>query len=173
MGRTCRKFAADLHCKLIANHSKNRVRTQPGIELATYRQTPSPIPCFSPVSLDTLQQNSPTQAFNISIPEVADCQSPYQRVPSRLRRETSDLDNAMADWSLHHHENDTDDLEILFSKIQNPSGLMDFSSSPTHISEISKLQGPPDKECSLEQLLQKLREVLSTLSPSAARAFSL
>ncbi|GBL82428.1 hypothetical protein AVEN_252567-1 [Araneus ventricosus] len=35
MGRTCSKFAADLHCKLIANYSKNRVRTQPGIELAT------------------------------------------------------------------------------------------------------------------------------------------
>ncbi|GBO28040.1 hypothetical protein AVEN_216302-1 [Araneus ventricosus] len=36
-GRTCSKFAADLHCKLIANYSKNRVRTQTGIELATYR----------------------------------------------------------------------------------------------------------------------------------------
>ncbi|GBN08495.1 hypothetical protein AVEN_176643-1 [Araneus ventricosus] len=36
MGRTCSKFSADLHCKLIANYSKNRY-TQPGIELATYR----------------------------------------------------------------------------------------------------------------------------------------
>ncbi|GBN12952.1 hypothetical protein AVEN_71571-1 [Araneus ventricosus] len=31
------EIAANLHCKLIANYSKNRVRTQPGIELATYR----------------------------------------------------------------------------------------------------------------------------------------
>ncbi|GBO36223.1 hypothetical protein AVEN_21866-1 [Araneus ventricosus] len=31
------ELAASLHCKLIANYSKNRVRTQPGIELATYR----------------------------------------------------------------------------------------------------------------------------------------
>ncbi|GBM05376.1 hypothetical protein AVEN_81815-1 [Araneus ventricosus] len=37
IGRTCSKFAASLHCKLIANYSKNRVRTQPGIELATSR----------------------------------------------------------------------------------------------------------------------------------------
>ncbi|GBN41657.1 hypothetical protein AVEN_146452-1 [Araneus ventricosus] len=29
--------AASLPCKLIANYRKNRVRTQPGIELATYR----------------------------------------------------------------------------------------------------------------------------------------
>ncbi|GBM34481.1 hypothetical protein AVEN_106718-1 [Araneus ventricosus] len=31
------ELAASLHCKLIANYSKNRVRTQPGIELVTYR----------------------------------------------------------------------------------------------------------------------------------------
>ncbi|GBM72600.1 hypothetical protein AVEN_107150-1 [Araneus ventricosus] len=31
------ELAASLHCKLIANYSKNRVRTQPGIKLATYR----------------------------------------------------------------------------------------------------------------------------------------
>ncbi|GBO08106.1 hypothetical protein AVEN_56480-1 [Araneus ventricosus] len=31
------ELAASLPCKLIANYSKNRVRTQPGIELATYR----------------------------------------------------------------------------------------------------------------------------------------
>ncbi|GBM90705.1 hypothetical protein AVEN_154645-1 [Araneus ventricosus] len=31
------ELAASLHCKLIANYSKNRVRTEPGIELATYR----------------------------------------------------------------------------------------------------------------------------------------
>ncbi|GBN82889.1 hypothetical protein AVEN_139953-1, partial [Araneus ventricosus] len=30
------ELAASLPCKLIANYSKNRVRTQPGIELATY-----------------------------------------------------------------------------------------------------------------------------------------
>ncbi|GBO17452.1 hypothetical protein AVEN_99518-1 [Araneus ventricosus] len=37
IGRTCSEFAARLHCKLIANYSKNRVRTQPGIHLATSR----------------------------------------------------------------------------------------------------------------------------------------
>ncbi|GBO15357.1 hypothetical protein AVEN_112444-1 [Araneus ventricosus] len=31
------ELAASLPCKLIANYSKNRVRTQPGIDLATYR----------------------------------------------------------------------------------------------------------------------------------------
>ncbi|GBM18079.1 hypothetical protein AVEN_75508-1 [Araneus ventricosus] len=31
------EVAESLPCKLIANYSKNRVRTQPGIELATYR----------------------------------------------------------------------------------------------------------------------------------------
>ncbi|GBM41189.1 hypothetical protein AVEN_35760-1 [Araneus ventricosus] len=31
------ELAASLPCKLIANYSKNRVRTQTGIELATYR----------------------------------------------------------------------------------------------------------------------------------------
>ncbi|GBM56993.1 hypothetical protein AVEN_146026-1 [Araneus ventricosus] len=31
------ELAASLHYKLIANYSKNRVRTQPRIELATYR----------------------------------------------------------------------------------------------------------------------------------------
>ncbi|GBL59096.1 hypothetical protein AVEN_55606-1, partial [Araneus ventricosus] len=31
------EHAASLPCKLIANYSKNKVRTQPGIELATYR----------------------------------------------------------------------------------------------------------------------------------------
>ncbi|GBO40874.1 hypothetical protein AVEN_140718-1 [Araneus ventricosus] len=31
------ELAASLPCKLIANYSKNRVRAQPGIELATYR----------------------------------------------------------------------------------------------------------------------------------------
>ncbi|GBL99478.1 Fatty acid synthase [Araneus ventricosus] len=36
IGRTCSKPAASLHCKLIANYSKSRVRTQPRIELATY-----------------------------------------------------------------------------------------------------------------------------------------
>ncbi|GBM60022.1 hypothetical protein AVEN_147587-1 [Araneus ventricosus] len=29
MGRTCSKLAVNLHCKLIANYSKNKVRTQP------------------------------------------------------------------------------------------------------------------------------------------------
>ncbi|GBM30035.1 hypothetical protein AVEN_201612-1 [Araneus ventricosus] len=37
IGRTCSKFAVSLHYKVIANYSKNRVRTQPGIELATSR----------------------------------------------------------------------------------------------------------------------------------------
>ncbi|GBM50816.1 hypothetical protein AVEN_140929-1 [Araneus ventricosus] len=37
MKRTCSKLATSLSCKLIANYSKNRVRTQPGIKLATYR----------------------------------------------------------------------------------------------------------------------------------------
>ncbi|GBO23936.1 hypothetical protein AVEN_88225-1 [Araneus ventricosus] len=37
IGQTCSKFTAILHCKLIANYSKNRVRTQHGIELATSR----------------------------------------------------------------------------------------------------------------------------------------
>ncbi|GBM10530.1 hypothetical protein AVEN_109325-1 [Araneus ventricosus] len=31
------EIAASLLCKLIANYSTNRVRTRPGIELATYR----------------------------------------------------------------------------------------------------------------------------------------
>ncbi|GBM83510.1 hypothetical protein AVEN_56222-1 [Araneus ventricosus] len=31
------ELAASLPCKLITNYSKNRVRTQPGIELKTYR----------------------------------------------------------------------------------------------------------------------------------------
>ncbi|GBM46873.1 hypothetical protein AVEN_10717-1 [Araneus ventricosus] len=31
------ELAASLPCKLIAHYSKNRVQTQPGIELATYR----------------------------------------------------------------------------------------------------------------------------------------
>ncbi|GBM48265.1 hypothetical protein AVEN_152105-1 [Araneus ventricosus] len=31
------ELAASLHCEHIANYSKNRARTQPGIELATYR----------------------------------------------------------------------------------------------------------------------------------------
>ncbi|GBO06764.1 hypothetical protein AVEN_158492-1 [Araneus ventricosus] len=31
------ELAGSLPCELIANYSKNRVRTQPGIELATYR----------------------------------------------------------------------------------------------------------------------------------------
>ncbi|GBN61562.1 hypothetical protein AVEN_15085-1 [Araneus ventricosus] len=35
--RTCSKLATNLPCKLIANYSINRVRTQPGIELAIYR----------------------------------------------------------------------------------------------------------------------------------------
>ncbi|GBN16813.1 hypothetical protein AVEN_208252-1 [Araneus ventricosus] len=34
---TWNELAASLSCKLIANYSKNRVRTQPGIELTTYR----------------------------------------------------------------------------------------------------------------------------------------
>ncbi|GBO30831.1 hypothetical protein AVEN_112199-1 [Araneus ventricosus] len=37
MERTCSKLATSLSYKLIANYSKNRVRTQPGIELATFR----------------------------------------------------------------------------------------------------------------------------------------
>ncbi|GBN53230.1 hypothetical protein AVEN_125683-1 [Araneus ventricosus] len=82
-------------------------------------------------------------SFYISIPE--DYQSPSQRVPLRLDSET-DIDNALADWSpQNHQENDTDKLEILFSKIQKPSGLnLNFSSSTTDIRETSKLQGPPD-----------------------------
>ncbi|GBM65285.1 hypothetical protein AVEN_193817-1 [Araneus ventricosus] len=32
-----KELAASLPCELIANYSKNRERTQPGIELATYR----------------------------------------------------------------------------------------------------------------------------------------
>ncbi|GBM25395.1 hypothetical protein AVEN_258666-1 [Araneus ventricosus] len=65
--------------------------------------------------------------------------------------------------------------EVRCSKFQTPSGFInfDFSLSTSDKLKSTNPQELPDKECSLEQLLQRLREVLSLVSPSAPRALSI
>ncbi|GBM38069.1 hypothetical protein AVEN_40949-1 [Araneus ventricosus] len=146
-----------------ASHSHNSTRT------------PSPLPCSSPFSLDNSRAFSPAQIPSINISVSEECNSPSQRVPPCLNIETSDIEGALSEWSPQfHQENQSDDLEILYSKIQNPSEhlKLNFSSTPIDNQDQSNPDGIPDKDCSMEQLILKLR-YLSSSSPSMARALSL
>ncbi|GBN75154.1 Retinal-binding protein [Araneus ventricosus] len=141
-----------------------------------YSRTPSPSPWFSPISLDNSQEVSSEKIQSINIPAAEECLSSSQRELPYLDTETSDIDKALAEWSpQHQQEREIEDLEILFTNIQNPPALTRpfFSSSPTDISEPSILLSIPNKDCSPKTLLQKLRVTLSPSAPCTKSALSI
>ncbi|GBN37497.1 hypothetical protein AVEN_103722-1 [Araneus ventricosus] len=125
-------------------------------------------------TINSSQEVSPEKIPSINIPTAEECFSSSQREHPYLDTETSDIDKALAEWSpQHQQEREIEDLEILFTNIQNPPALTRpfFSSSPTDISEPSILLSIPNKDCSLKTLLQKLRVPLSSSAPCTKSAF--
>ncbi|GBM87024.1 hypothetical protein AVEN_40606-1 [Araneus ventricosus] len=129
-------------------------------------QSPSKVLCV------TLQFKFPS--INISIPEKIG--SPTQRAPPYLNTETSEIEEALAEWSPQpQQETQQDELENLFSKIQNPQAYLSINISPLPLGNQTGLNTDeiPNKDCSLEQLIQKLRSLISSKSPNLAEAHSL
>ncbi|GBM28874.1 hypothetical protein AVEN_43587-1 [Araneus ventricosus] len=62
-------------------------------------------------------------------------------------------------------------MKVGSSPGQDQFAVLSLSESTSHKNH--KIQGQPDKECSLEQLLQKIRNVLSSSSPCTDRTLSL
>ncbi|GBO13194.1 hypothetical protein AVEN_237361-1 [Araneus ventricosus] len=113
-----------------AEAKSNPTKTSPVLSRPSSR-TPSPIHISSSLSLESSRGNTPipVPSINISIPEKIS--SPTQRAPPYLNTETSEIEEALAEWSPQpQQETQQDELENLFSKIQNPQAYLSINISP-------------------------------------------